>query len=89
MGDICDYPCSKCSEEVRAACCGCGEYFMWKKKNSHKKDRHEVRVKNNDAVVNSVRDLMKIQEDYIVWLEKQIETLSGMDMDSYCIKNPR
>lgn len=52
-------------------------------------DRHETRLKNMNSTIDNVRALMIIQEDYICWLEKQIETLSGMKMGDYFKDHPR
>lgn len=68
-------------------------------------ERHETRLKSinssiNNAIalmrlnsmnlaIDNVKALMTIQEDYIYWLEKQVETLSGMKMGDYFKEHPR
>ena len=52
-------------------------------------DRHETRLNSINSAVNNVKALMIIQEDYIYWLEKQVETLSGMKMGDYFKEHPR
>lgn len=52
-------------------------------------DRHETRLKSMNTTIDNVRALMIIQEDYICWLEKQVETLSGMKMGDYFKEHPR
>ena len=53
------------------------------------KDRHEIRRNNINSSIDNVRAFMIIQEDYIYWLEKQVETLSGMKMGDYFKEHPR
>lgn len=52
-------------------------------------DRHETRLKEMNSAIDDVKVLMIIQEDYICWLEKQVETLSGMCMGDYFKEHPR
>ena len=52
-------------------------------------DRHETRLKSMNSTIDNVKALMIIQEDYICWLEKQVETLSGMKMSDYFKEHPR
>lgn len=52
-------------------------------------DRHETRLKSMNTTIDNVKALMIIQEDYICWLEKQVETLSGMKMGDYFKEHPR
>ena len=52
-------------------------------------DRHETRLNNINSSIDNVKALMTIQEDYIYWLEKQVEALSGMKMDDYFKEHPR
>ena len=51
--------------------------------------RHKVRLKNLKDKAEEVKELMVIQEDYICYLEKEIEKLSGMDIKQYTKDNPR
>lgn len=41
------------------------------------------------SAIDNVKALMIIQEDYICWLEKQVETLSGMKIGDYFKEHPR
>lgn len=52
-------------------------------------ERHETRLNNINLSIDNVKALMIIQEDYIYWLEKQVETLSGMKMGDYFKEHPR
>jgi hypothetical protein len=52
-------------------------------------ERHETRLKSMNSTIDNVKALMIIQEDYICWLEKQVETLSGMRMGDYFKEHPR
>lgn len=52
-------------------------------------DRHETRLKEMNSAIDDVKVLIIIQEDYICWLEKQVETLSGMKMGDYFKEHPR
>lgn len=50
---------------------------------------HETRLKRMNSTIDKIRELMILQEDYIYWLEKQVETLSGMIMGDYFKEHPR
>ena len=52
-------------------------------------ERHEIRINSINSSIDNVKALMTIQEDYICWLEKQVEALSGMKMDDYFKEHPR
>lgn len=68
-------------------------------------DRHEARINNiNSSIdnaralirlnsmnlaIDNIKALMTIQEDYIYWLEKQVEALSGMKMSDYFKEHQR
>ena len=52
-------------------------------------ERHETRLKSMNSTIDNVKALMTIQEDYICWLEKQVETLSGKKMGDYFKEHPR
>lgn len=48
-------------------------------------DRHETRLNSMNSAIDNLKALMIIQEDYIYWLEKQVEALSGMKIGD-CFK---
>lgn len=52
-------------------------------------DRHETRINSMNLAIDNVKALMTIQEDYIYWLEKQVEALSGMSIGDYFKEHPR
>ena len=52
-------------------------------------EHHETRLKSMNSTIDNVRALMIIQEDYICWLEKQVEALSGMCIGDYFKEHPR
>lgn len=52
-------------------------------------ERHETRLNSMNSAIDNVKALMTIQEDYICWLEKQVENLSGMCMSDYFKEHPR
>lgn len=56
---------------------------------SNIEERHEARLKSMNSTIDSIKSLIIIQEDYIYWLEKQIETLTEMKMGDYFKDNPR
>ena len=48
-----------------------------------------IRLNSMNLAIDNVKALMNIQEDYIYWLEKQIEALSGMCIGDYFKEHPR
>ena len=52
-------------------------------------ERHETRLNSMNSAIDNVKAHMTIQEDYISWLEKQMESLAGMKMGDYFKEHPR
>ena len=54
-----------------------------------KEERHATREKCGKEFAERLIEFINIQEDYIVWLEDQLEQCSGMPAEEYTKLHPR